>query len=175
MRLVRRALATSLALLLLAACGPSRAALRPGEAARLGEPFDLPARDLEGARRTVAELAAGRVAVVDVWATWCQACGDSLVAWERLRERFDGRVAVMGISIDEDARQLPRFLSRAPVRYPILWDRGGSEALSRLALTRVPTVLVLDRAGRVRHVHEGWFGGHTVAAVEAELHALLSE
>lgn len=172
---MRRVLALPLAVLLLAACGPSRAALRPGDAARLGETFDLTARNLDGQPRTVGALAAGRVTLVDVWATWCASCRDSLAAWEELRDRYGERVAVVGISIDEDVRQLPGFLARTPVRYPILWDRGGREALSRLALERVPTLLILDREGRVRHVHEGWFGRHTVDAVEAELDALLGE
>lgn len=162
------------ALLLLAACGPSRAALRPGDVARTGERFDLTARDLEGRPRTVGELAAGRVTLVDVWATWCNPCRDALPAWQRLKERHGDRLAVVAISIDEDRRQVPKFLARTPVTFPILWDRGGREALSRLALERVPTVLILDEEGRVRHVHEGWFGSHTVEAVEAQIAALLA-
>jgi thiol-disulfide isomerase/thioredoxin len=171
MRSVRRVLALSL--LLLAGCGPSLAAVRPGDAARRGERFELEARDLEGRARTVAELAAGRVTLVDVWATWCVPCRDALLAWDRLSKGFGGRVAVVGISIDEDARQLPKFLARTPVSYPILWDRGGAASLDRLALKRVPTLLILDGQGRVRHVHEGWAGTRTVDAIEAELLDLL--
>jgi hypothetical protein len=81
----------------------------------------------------------------------------------------------VGISIDEDARQLPKFLARTPVGYPILWDRGGAAALDRLALKRVPTLLVLDGEGLVRHVHEGWAGSRTVEAIEAELAALVRD
>jgi thiol-disulfide isomerase/thioredoxin len=173
MRSVHRVLA--LALVLLAGCGPSLAAVRPGEVARRGERFELEARDLDGHARTIGQLAAGRVTLVDVWATWCVPCRESLVAWDRLSRQFGGRVAVVGISIDEDARQLPKFLARTPVSYPILWDRGGAAALDRLALKRVPTLLVLDGEGRVRHVHEGWAGSRTVEAIEAELAALVRD
>ncbi len=171
---VRRPIALAL-LLFFAACAPSRAALRPGDAARLGERFDLRARDVEGRPRTVAGYTTGRVALIDVWATWCKPCRQSLPAWEELRRRFDGRLAVVAISIDEDSRQLPKFLAGLDLGYPVLWDRGGGEALARLALEKVPTLLVLDRAGRVRHVHEGWFGASTVEAIEAEVAALLAE
>lgn len=169
---MRRALALLL-LVLAAACAPSRAALRPGDAARLGEPLDLAGLDAWGQRRTVAELAAGRPVLVSVWATWCRSCRPALAAWEPPAKRFGGRVAVVAVSIDEDRRQIPGFVKELSLTYPVLWDRGGREALSRLALEKVPTLLVLDRSGRLRHVHEGWSGKATAEAVEAQLAALL--
>lgn len=172
---MRRLLAASCLFLLLAACGPSRVALRPDDVARLGQRFDLGGLDARGQRRTVAELAGGRPALVDVWATWCKTCRQTLVEWNRLAERFEGRVAVVAISIDEDGRQIAKTVDDLSLAYPILWDRGGAEALSRLALEKVPTFLVLDGRGRVRHVHEGYSGRNTVDAIEAELKRLLAE
>jgi hypothetical protein len=42
----------------------------------------------------------------------------------------------------------------------VLWDKGGARHAERLDVQRLPTTLVVDRAGVVRFVHQGYEPQH---------------
>ncbi len=143
-----------LAALALGAC----ATAGPGgrHAAQVGKRLALTAPDLDG---ELVDVAAdrGKVRVVDFWATWCEPCREELPALDALAHELGGRgLSVYGVSFDEDAAQIPAFLAQVPVRFRILWDRGGDQLSSRFDVARLPTTLIVDRRGIVRFVHEGW-------------------
>lgn len=117
---------------------------------------DLAAADLDGREVRVAE-AAGQVRVVDFWASWCDPCREQFPLLERLaREHAAAGLVVYGISFDEERPPLEAFLEQVPVSFPILWDRSGDALGDRLAVRRLPTTWVIDRAGVVRAVHVGF-------------------
>jgi len=149
---MRRALAV--ALCALGACATAGPAGRLSP--QVGKPLVLSAPDLEG---QIVDVAAdrGRVRVVDFWATWCEPCKEELPALDRLAREMGSRgLAVYGISFDEDRTQIPEFLAQTPVRFRILWDRGGEQLSARFEVARLPTTLIVDRRGVIRFVHEGW-------------------
>jgi thiol-disulfide isomerase/thioredoxin len=120
-----------------------------------GLPLRLAAPDLEG-RRVDVGAEAGRVRVVELWASWCEPCREALPALDRLAAELGPRgLSVYAVSLDEDAAPLAAFLREVPVRLPVLWDRSG-EASGALGARRLPTTLVVDRGGRVRRTHEGF-------------------
>jgi cytochrome c biogenesis protein CcmG/thiol:disulfide interchange protein DsbE len=151
MRPVRLGLA---ALLAVTAC----AAGRPGLVASplVGQVPELAAPDLQG-REVSITAARGQVRVVDFWATWCEPCQEQMPALDRLAGALGGEgLAVYGVSLDEDRAQVASWLDANPVRFQILWDKGGVRHAERLDVQRLPTTLVLDRAGVVRFVHQGY-------------------
>jgi len=149
---MRRALA--LALLSLGACAAA------GVPARLppqvGKRLALSAQDLDGQAVDVAGEQ-GKVRVVDFWATWCEPCKEQLPELDLLARELGSRgLSVYGISFDEDPAQIPEFLAQTPVRFRILWDRGGDQLAARFEVARLPTTLLVDRRGIIRFVHQGW-------------------
>ncbi|MBK9034526.1 MAG: TlpA family protein disulfide reductase [Myxococcales bacterium] len=90
----------------------------------------------------------GTVAVIDVWASYCKPCRKSFPHLNQLAE--DPTVAVLGLSVDEDDAAVTAFLAEIPARFPIARDRTQSVEDAPLAITKLPTVLVVDAAGRVR-------------------------
>ena len=173
MRPVRPRLAAPLAALLAAAaCATGRPALVASPL--VGKPVDLSAPDLQG-REVSVSAARGKVRVVDFWATWCEPCQEQMPALDRLASDLGGEgLAVYGISMDEDRAQVASWLEANPVGFPILWDRGGGRHAERLDVQRLPTTLVLDRAGLVRFVHQGYLP-RNAALLEREVRQLLSE
>lgn len=168
----RRSAALLVALLASSACATGRPALVASPL--IGKPVELAAPDLQG-REVSVSAARGQVRVVDFWATWCEPCQEQMPALDRLARALGGEgLAVFGISMDEDRAQVTSWLEANPVTFQVLWDRGGARHAERLDVQRLPTTLVLDRAGLVRFVHQGWLPRHA-AALELEVRQLLSE
>lgn len=92
---------------------------------------------------------ADRVLVLDVWATYCVPCRKAFPKLDRLAADHP-EIAVVGLSVDEDDAVVRRFLDEVPARFPIARDREQTVQSGPLQITRLPTVLVVDRRGRIR-------------------------
>ncbi len=131
------------------ACGapaPARPALVAADAATPLPPLSL--RLLSGEPWSPA-ASAGRVLVLDVWATYCEPCRDSFPKLDRLATTYPD-VDVVAISVDEEDAVVHRFLAEVPARFTIARDPEMTVREPPLGITRLPTVLVVDRRGRVR-------------------------
>jgi cytochrome c biogenesis protein CcmG/thiol:disulfide interchange protein DsbE len=139
----------------------------------IGRPLEASVPDLDG--RDVRLEPGGQVQVIDFWATWCDPCREQLPMLDLLSKTYAERgLSVTGISVDEDLAQVKDFAAAHPVGFRLLWDKGGARLAERLDLQRLPTTLLVDRAGLVRFVHVGFQGEHA-ARLEAEVKALLAE
>ncbi len=91
----------------------------------------------------------GRVALINVWASWCEACEVELPALNRLADHLDPSSAVViGIAAGEARPKVTDFLERHPSRYTQLLDEDF-RVVDTLGTRRVPTTLVIDRRGWV--------------------------
>jgi thiol-disulfide isomerase/thioredoxin len=122
----------------------------------VGKHVEIEADDLQGAGARV-DTGRGVVQVIDFWASWCDPCRDQIPALDRLARAYRDRgVVVYAVSFDEDRSQVQAFLEARPVSFPVLWDKGGARLAESLQIYRLPTTLVLDRAGVVRYAHVGY-------------------
>lgn len=152
-RLPRRARSV-LAALLLAGCATGRPTLAASPL--VGKPLDLAAPELAGREVRLGD-ARGKVRVVDFWATWCDPCRDQLPVLDALARAHEAEgLRVYAVAVDEDRAQVEAFLAAAPLGITVLWDKGGARHTERLDVQRLPTTLVIDRAGLVRYVHQGY-------------------
>ncbi len=164
--------ACAVLLLASAACAAFRP--QPGNPPALGGPVDVTAPDLEGQEHRVADRV-GQVRIVDFWASWCEPCLEQLQVLQALARahQADG-LAVYAVSVDEDQAQVAAFLESTPLPFPVLWDQGGARHGARIGIERLPTTLVVDRAGRVRFVHQGHRTGDA-ERLDREVRLLLTE
>jgi peroxiredoxin len=132
---------------------------------------ELGLTDLSGKPVNAASLA-GKVVIVDFWATWCAPCKESMPVLEKLYQKYRGQgLVVVGVSVDEDAANVGPFIQKLKVSFPIAHDKGHKVA-DRFKPPKMPSSYVIDRKGIVRHVHEG-FHAKDAAAFDAEVAALL--
>jgi peroxiredoxin len=104
---------------------------------------------LEGQPARLPEVLAGQVALVAVWATWCEACATEFEPLARLAERAGARGAVViAVAVGEKRAAVAEFVARRGLRYPQLVDEDFRLA-DALGATRVPATLVVDRQGRI--------------------------
>jgi peroxiredoxin len=123
--------------------------------------------------RGVQSLAAhaGKVVVLDFWATWCEPCKLSFPAYQRLSAELGKDVVIVAVSQDEDARGIPAFLADTGAKFPVVWDDGKSVARAYDPPT-MPTAFVIDQSGIVRFVHAGYRAGDE-ATLKEEARSLL--
>jgi thiol-disulfide isomerase/thioredoxin len=117
----------------------------------------------------------GNVVLLDVWATWCEPCRRALPIYERLLKQYGRRgFKVYTINVDADSDDIRPFLKETKLTLPVLVDRDAELVDAKLGIRVMPTSFVLDRQGRVRHVHEG-FADDYLTKYQAEIEALLAE
>lgn len=114
---------------------------------------------------------AGKVVIVDFWATWCKPCRESFPVYQRLLAKFPGQLAVLGVSVDDSKDGIEKFKSETGVHFPLVWDEGQAVAGAYKPGT-MPTAFVVDRSGIVHSIHEGFHSGDE-AALEQEIKSLL--
>ncbi|MGN9778566.1 TlpA family protein disulfide reductase [Micromonospora sp. H33] len=90
-------------------------------------------------------------AVINLWASWCAPCRKELPAFQRLSERTDGRLTVLGVNTRDTRGGAQSIGEDFGVRFPTLVDQG--EALQRaLGRNAIPLTVLVDGDGRIRHV-----------------------
>jgi cytochrome c biogenesis protein CcmG/thiol:disulfide interchange protein DsbE len=91
---------------------------------------------------------AGKVVLLNIWATWCDPCRLEMPSMEKLSERLAGAdFRVVAVSVDKDGPDaVMKFVNDLGLHFDILHDRSGA-IQARLQTTGVPESFVLDRAG----------------------------
>jgi thiol-disulfide isomerase/thioredoxin len=91
----------------------------------------------------------GKVALVNVWATWCAPCRTEMPKLERLyQERRDQGFIVFGLS-DEDLDLQRKYVQEVPVSYPLLTLNGQVPKFYR-DIARYPAIFLIDRRGQLQ-------------------------
>jgi thiol-disulfide isomerase/thioredoxin len=117
----------------------------------------------------------GSVVLLDVWATWCEPCRDALPVYEQLEKEYGARgLHVYAINVDEDPRQVPKFVAETKLNLPILLDEKAAVAERNLMVTMMPTTFLVDRKGNIRYRHDG-FAEEFLTKYQAEIEQLLAE
>lgn len=142
----------------------------------VGKPLpDLEFQELDGRGGSVAAFR-GKVVLLDIWASWCEPCKEELPQLDGVAARLRSRgVEVLAISVDQDVSNVRAFLKRKPGSWSlkIFHDPTGQVA-ERLQPPKMPTSYVIDRAGVVRLVNEG-YAPRDVKRLEAKLEELAAE
>ncbi len=133
-----------------------------------------PAFALEGKGPHPARLDAlsGKVVVLEFWATWCGPCNSTLPRLSEWQRRYGKRgLRVVGVST-EPLPVLTKHIGRRELGYTLATDPEGAMS-DRFQVPAVPTFVVIDAGGIVRHVDVG--AGSRVDAVEAAFLPLLGK
>ena len=147
-----------LALILALICAPAPATA--GEA--LASPLALmslpgkvnPLHDVvftsEGGQTVAYGEFAGKVVVLNVWATWCLPCREEMPSLDRLRRAVpETDVAILPVSVDGRGVDavIPFYKEENITALPIL-TASGAEMVARLGDRIMPFTVIFDRSGR---------------------------
>jgi thiol-disulfide isomerase/thioredoxin len=112
-------------------------------------PEDAGFVDAKGERHTLSDWK-GRVALVNVWATWCGPCKLEMPSLDRLQAKMGGpQFAVLAVSVNRGGAAGPQafFQKHKISNLEALNDKTG-DFLSKVKARGLPVTLLLDREGR---------------------------
>ena len=128
----------------------ARAVVRKHEL--LGREYPIRLAGLDG-RIWDSQQWRGKVVLIDFWATWCPPCREGLPKLKALlASRQPKGFEIFGINFDDSPKVLRRFVARESISWPQHIAAGGLEgAVAReFGLTRLPSLWLIDRNGRLR-------------------------
>lgn len=131
-----------------------------------------PAWSLKGLDGEVVKSSdfAGKVVILDFWATWCPPCRAEIPGFIELQKKYGEKgLVVVGISLDDGPEGVRRFASQLEVKYPLVM---GDEKVTKDygGVSVIPTTFVIDRQGRIASRHVGFA---EASVFEAEIKPLL--
>jgi thiol-disulfide isomerase/thioredoxin len=110
-----------------------------------------------GGRRWAREDLIGKVAFLNVWATWCGPCRMELPYLQKLQERLAERsdVILITLNIDDNPGLVEPYMKKNGFTFPVLLAK---EFIDRSYQGGIPQNWIIDRAGILRFQQLG-FGG----------------
>ncbi len=116
----------------------------------------------------------GDVVMINFWATWCGPCRQEMPLLDELYARYH-RVGfnLLGVNIDDDTTRALRMVEELDLHFPVVFDTR--KEVSRLYnVEAMPATILVDREGKIRHVHHGYKPGYEDKYLD-QIRALLRE
>lgn len=123
------------------------------------------------AKPTLASLK-GKVVLLDFWGKWCPPCVAALPKLVKLHETFGPKgLVIVGVHSTMQNEGLEQWLKEHQVKlpYPIAVD-DASKTIARYRVTAYPTMVLIDRSGKVRRAYVGF-----ASSIDKDIAVLVAE
>lgn len=122
--------------------------------ARMAPPFAITTTD--GQRVSMDDLA-GKVVLIDFWATWCAPCREALPHMREIAKKFQGQpMVVLSISLDTDEQKWKDFIAKNEMTWPQYRDGGFTGPIAKeFSVTAIPHTFTIDADGVLQDEHIG--------------------
>jgi thiol-disulfide isomerase/thioredoxin len=132
-------------------------------------------KDLKNIPQSTGELTAGKITLINFWATYCVPCRKEMKHLDRINKTYtkDG-VQVIGVSID-DPRTVGRVTSvihSQKLEYKILLDTDKS-LYRNFNTNAMPFSILVDGEGKILWEHTGYIPGDEIK-MEQEIKKAIS-
>jgi thiol-disulfide isomerase/thioredoxin len=155
------------ATILLQVCGGIAAGLKIGDAMP-----DLASFKLEG---TLPDSLAGKVVVIDFWASWCGPCKESFPAMNELQKKYSEKgLVIIAVNEDEEASDMKDFLKDNPANFTVVRD-ARQKLVAVAGIGTMPSSFVFGPDGKIKFTHSGFHGTETRKQYEQEIESLLNK
>lgn len=116
--------------------------------------FDLPLLDLDGRPTKLADYR-GRLTLVDLWNTDCIPCVQVMSELMKVQRTYSNQgLVIVGVAVNErgkmedNAAKIRWRTGQKGVDYPLLMEQPSRSAAAAFKVEQVPTLILLDEAGR---------------------------
>jgi thiol-disulfide isomerase/thioredoxin len=134
---------------------------------------DFALRSMKGAPVRLSEHL-GEVVIINFWATWCGPCRQEMPLLDELYGKYkQAGLVLLSVNIDENVEPAIEMAQTLKVSYPVLFD-ARKEVSRAYDVGAMPVTVLVDRAGVVRYVSEGYKPGYEKRYTD-KLRELLNE
>jgi peroxiredoxin len=126
-------------------------------------------KDLNGSEITLSDYE-GKVLYINFWATWCPPCRAEIPDFIQFYKEYKAQgLEVLGVSVDQmSAEKVLAFAKANGMNYPVAMYtmdlindyRPGNS---------IPTTIVIDRKGRIRHKQVGMMSKEMLIRIFQEI------
>jgi cytochrome c biogenesis protein CcmG/thiol:disulfide interchange protein DsbE len=110
---------------------------------------DFKAETLSGGRSFELSQLAGRLIVLNFWASWCGPCKDEAAVLTQLAKRYaKDVVSFVGVDVRDAASDARAFVDRYRISYTVARDTSD-EAESLYGVGSLPATFIISPQGRV--------------------------
>ncbi|HWG20196.1 MAG TPA: TlpA family protein disulfide reductase [Terracidiphilus sp.] len=122
--------------------------------AKMAPPFTV--TTLDGQHVSLDALA-GKVVLIDFWATWCGPCREALPDLKRLAQKFAGQpLVILSVSLDKDEAKWKEFVARNNMSWLQYRDGGWEGPMStQFDVRAIPATFTVDADGVLEDQHVG--------------------
>ncbi len=116
-----------------------------------GKPMELSGALLDGKAFDQKSLA-GKVVLVDFWATWCGPCVAEIPNMLEQYEKYHAKgFEVVGISLDEEKEKVDAFVAEHKIPWPIIYaGKGWQDPVAQFyGISGIPQLILIGRDGNV--------------------------
>lgn len=135
----------------------------------VGDTLDLKFTSLQGDAIDLSKMA-GKVVLVDFWATWCGPCIAELPNMQKAYTSYhDKGFEIIAISLDNEKEPLEAFIKENKMPWPQAFDGKGwqNEIAAQYGITSIPATFLVGKDGKI--VATDLRGAALEAAIEKEL------
>jgi Tol biopolymer transport system component/thiol-disulfide isomerase/thioredoxin len=117
----------------------------------------------------------GKVVLLDFWGTWCPPCRVDTPALVDLHRRYGNQIVMIGVGVSESSERVWRdYIAENGMAWmQVLDESSAGSSPNRLEHTfngnGVPTYILIDREGNIRHRITGGLTSDTPGALEAAI------
>ena len=135
--------------------------------ARMAPAFAITTAD--GQRVSMDDLA-GKVVLLDFWATWCGPCREALPHMQEIARKFKGQpLVVLSVSLDSDEGKWKDFIVKNEMTWLQYRDGGFTGPIAKMfGVEAIPHTFTIDADGVLQDEHIG------DASIEGKLKKLVS-
>ena len=113
---------------------------------------DFTLQALNDSSYTLSKMA-GKVVLINFWATWCGPCRMEIPEFNELYENYHEKgLEILGISVSDNKKQLKNFTKSFAVDYPLLY--GGTRDMNNImkdygGVYAVPSSFLIGKDGSI--------------------------
>ena len=98
---------------------------------------------------------AGKVILLDFWASWCPTCQSSLAWLKTLKNRYpSNQFEIVTVNLDAERENAEKLLNKLGATLSVAYDPKGRVA-ENYKIPGMPTSYLIDKQGKIISIHVG--------------------